>query len=1135
MRGLHARRITVGVFIGHITSPFYRAIIQGINDAAKEHDVNVIFFAGGVINPPDNVRHRNLVYNLINRDVVDGIIYSSALFRYLKPAELKEFLNRYAGIPAVNIGSGIEGIPSVIADVEAGMAKLMHHLVDDHGYRKIAMIRGLQYHHDSELRYKVYRKLLDQYEIPFREDLVVAVDPVNNGGRVAVAKLDKQCGLDCDVITVVGDQMVVRVVKALQEKNYRIPEDVRVVGLQGVSDGQFFDPPLTIVDDNVYIQGKVGLENLLRLIRGESVPMIQAEPTELVIRRSCGCPENGEERVKIDFPPGVPLEKILHQNRNEILIQMNRAVVENSLIHRSQLKPENVEPLLDALEACLRGEPHHVFLDAVDKVLLKVSTSRYNLLPWIGALLALYRFPRFQLNPEQEEEWKVLWAPILNRMNQLQGKALRMQEDGFIHLTETFRMVAETLFSDYQMESFLEKLSEAADIENCYIVMYENQTPGGLGSLAGFYSKNRTFYPSADEVKFPVKQFLPPGVLPDNQRFSMVVQSLYSGSIDFGYIVNSMDVPELGFYTAIQTQLSGAINNQYQLQKLRAAEKRFSDIAYSTSDWLWETDENGRFTYCSGGVHEVLGYYAHEMVGRTIFDFLAPSEAAYREYLQDELFRKKAPIRNLEIWNLHKNGQLVGLLISGTPVFTNEGKFLGYRGLYRDITERKKAEEEIRRMAYYDRLTGLPNRTFLMNHLENTLKRMEKGPEMLAVLFIDLDRFKNVNDNLGHDVGDRLLQQVAERLKKSIRQGKDILARLGGDEFIVLLNECHSREIIVEVCQRIFENLEEPFNLNGYYFFVTCSIGIAIYPEDGTNVQMLMKNADTAMYRSKNHGRNRFAFYDPDMELISIAEMQLENNLHRALERGEFFLEYQPQVNAFSGELIGLEALVRWNSPELGAVPSTRFIPIAEESGLIIPIGEWVLKTVVEQMVAWKKEGLPLLRVSVNVSATQIRNGNLAEVCTAIVREAGLDPSLLELEITESAFMGDDALIFETLQTLKEAGFSIALDDFGTGYSSLSSLKHFPLDTVKIDQSFIKDLTTDPVSNGIVSAIILMVRTLKLRAVAEGVETKEQLEELRKYQCEGIQGYLFSQPLSAEKIADLLQNRESMAVLVRES
>jgi len=374
---------------------------------------------------------------------------------------------------------------------------------------------------------------------------------------------------------------------------------------------------------------------------------------------------------------------------------------------------------------------------------------------------------------------------------------------------------------------------------------------------------------------------------------------------------------------------------------------------------------------------------------------------------------------------------------------------------------------------------------------------------------------------------------VAGRLKNSIREC-DVLARLGGDEFIVLLSECQSRELIIEICQRIFANLEEPFNLNGYYFFVTCSIGIAIYPENGTNVQTLMKNADTAMYRSKNQGRNRFAFYEPDMELISIAEMQLENSLHRALERGELFLEYQPQVNTFTGEMIGMEALVRWNSPELGLVPSTRFIPIAEESGLIIPIGEWVLKTVVGQMAVWQKMGLPLLRVSVNVSVSQIRNGNLAEVCTAIVHEAGVDPSLIELEITESAFMGDDVLVFETLQALKKAGFSIALDDFGTGYSSLSSLKHFPLDTVKIDQSFIRDLTADPVRSGIVSAIILMIKTLKLRAVAEGVETREQLKELRKYQCEGVQGYLFSPPLSAEKVAEILQNRDQLAALIRE-
>jgi len=389
-------------------------------------------------------------------------------------------------------------------------------------------------------------------------------------------------------------------------------------------------------------------------------------------------------------------------------------------------------------------------------------------------------------------------------------------------------------------------------------------------------------------------------------------------------------------------------------------------------------------------------------------------------------------------------------------------------------------------------------------------------------MFLDLDRFKIINDTLGHPMGDRLLKGVAQRLRSCLREG-DTVARLGGDEFMVVLPAIAHAEDAARVGQRILDALSVPFNFEGHELHIGVSIGIALYPNDGKSAEALLKNADIAMYRAKEQGRNNYQFYTPALNDMAFERLTLENSLRRALERREFVVHYQPQVSLNTGQIVGMEALVRWRHPELGLVAPMKFIPVAEETGLIVPIGEWVLQMACAQNKAWQEAGFPPLRVTVNLSARFFRRKDLMETVARILKETGLDPDYLELELTEGTTMENAEATIRTLHELKEMGVHLSIDDFGTGYSSLSYLKRFPLATLKIDRLFVQDITTSSDGAVITLAIIAMAHSLGLKVIAEGVETEEQLAFLRAHRCDEMQGYLFSRPIPAEAFTQLLR------------
>ena len=550
-------------------------------------------------------------------------------------------------------------------------------------------------------------------------------------------------------------------------------------------------------------------------------------------------------------------------------------------------------------------------------------------------------------------------------------------------------------------------------------------------------------------------------------------------------------------------------------EALRESEARFRSTLDDMMEGCQIIGFDWRYLYVNDAAVKHGRRAKEELLGHTMMEIFPGIESTEMFAHLRRCMEKRVPQRTENEFT-YPNGDKAWFELSIEPA--PEGVFI----LSLDISERKRAEEMIEHLAYHDALTGLPNRTLFEDRLAVTLAQARRKKQMAAVMFLDLDRFKVVNDTVGHTLGDQLLQSVAERLTGLMREG-DTVARVGGDEFTLLLPEVARSEDLVEVAERILEALRQPWVLDGHEFRITTSIGIATYPTDGEDAQSLLRNADTAMYRAKDQGRDNYKLYTPKMNARIAERLALENGLRHGLERGEFLVYYQPQVDIASGAISGVEALVRWQHPERGLVSPAEFIQVAEETGLIVPVGAWVLRTACAQAKAWQAAGYPPVRVAVNLSARQFQQRDLIEVVDEVLKETGLEARWLQLEITEGVAMQDVEFNIAVLRELREMGVQIAIDDFGTGHSSLSYLSQLPIDVVKIDQSFIQDLTTDPNDAAIARSIIVMAHNLKLRVIAEGVETEEQLAFLKKRRCDEMQGYLFSKPAPAEAFEEMLR------------
>ncbi|UTY60433.1 bifunctional diguanylate cyclase/phosphodiesterase [Massilia sp. erpn] len=601
-----------------------------------------------------------------------------------------------------------------------------------------------------------------------------------------------------------------------------------------------------------------------------------------------------------------------------------------------------------------------------------------------------------------------------------------------------------------------------------------------------------------------------------------VTQAYEVGATDF--ISKPINWPILGHRVLYVLRASDAI------ARLRIADAHNRAVLAAIPDTFFRLSPEGFYLDYEQGHGPGATLSETRCVGRHISEVL-PAPIAQHLMRELECVLDTHDIRSVD-YELFNGGVLHHF--EARLVNTGAGEVLG---LVRDISERKRTEDQIRRLAYCDSLTGIPNRQAFLESLEHELQRSRAGGCKFAVLFMDLDSFKRINDTLGHNVGDLLLQAVSERLHETIRPGDTVslvghgsLARLGGDEFTILIPDLQQVEDALHVAQRVKDAMRRPFQLDGHEIFVTASIGISLYPQDGEDSSSLLKYADTAMYHAKNCGKDNAKLYSSSLTMQIMSHVKLEVGLRKALQNNELYLLYQPQVDVPSAQLVGVEALVRWRHPEHGVIPPNEFIPLAEETGLIVPIGEWVLRTACKQARAWQQACQRPVRMAVNLSAKQFKDENLSQIVVSALHDTGLEPRLLELELTEGTLMDDARATMATLDQLRGIGVYLSIDDFGTGYSSMSYLKRFDVRALKIDKSFISGLPQDSENAAITRAIIAMAHGLKMVVVAEGVETNAQLHLLEQYGCDLVQGFFLGHPSPQESIAQMLNRQRLLSV-----
>ena len=574
----------------------------------------------------------------------------------------------------------------------------------------------------------------------------------------------------------------------------------------------------------------------------------------------------------------------------------------------------------------------------------------------------------------------------------------------------------------------------------------------------------------------------------------------------------------------IVTGVIGVANDITALQKIEAQIHILSSALEQTADMVLISNVDGVIEYVNPAFETTTGFSREDAIGnKPNILHSGKLEPQFYQRLWETILRGE--VFSEVFINTRKDGSTYYEEKTITPIRNQRGEITHFISTGKDISERMRVQERLHYMAHHDALTKLPNRTLFMDRLRQAMARARWHKRLIAVMFLDLDRFKNINDSLGHHIGDQLLMQLTQRLSSGVRAG-DTIARFGGDEFAVLLDDIASEKDISQLAKKVLDTMVPSFVIQGREFFMTASIGVSIFPNDGEDPETLLRNADVAMYRAKDMGRNNYQFYSNEMSARAFERLTLENSLRHALKRMEFSLLYQPQVYIKSRRIVGVEALLRWQHPELGLILPSDFIPLLEETGLIVEVGDWVLQSALKQAALWHNAGYDFLKVSINLSGRQFNNPNFISSLQATVEKTGLNPKLIELELTESMLMRNATKTISALNTLHQLGINIAVDDFGTGYSSLNYLRRFPISTLKIDRSFIRDVIEDPDDRAITTAIIVMAQSLNLIVVAEGVESEAQTIFLQSLDCHQIQGNVFSAPVNASVIGKMLNIQE---------
>ena len=1105
---------TLAVLGGSMTSAYQEGIMLGVNHVAEKMGYNVIGFCGGVLNSSDPLTlAREKVFELVDLDLISGVISPfSAHTRLLDTASANAFIAQFSHLPTVNIGSHIDGLSNIITDYETGFNELFDHLYHAHGCRRIVLLRGPKNHASSETRMEIYKNLLAKYELPLDESLIIygnlnaaTSEEINN------EFLDKHAN-DFDAVIAMNDNQAVGFIDLLNSRDIKVPEDVAVIGSMDTLEAAFATPALTSIHEPLFALGRAAAIELIDQLEGKPAVTDIHIPTTLVIRKSCGCepslyhqtestaeqfitqpidqhndPIFNETKTFLDRLVKRYKGGIIKMQVTAVLLEYQQAVYSNkfhSFVHKLQVK----------LEENLKTEDISLWLALTAK--LKLSTLRY-----------------LTLTPNREPLLSFLKC-LVELKNDIEQVAIKYQRFESEYYLNYFRMVVNNLNSTFDFAGIKKYTVDILQLSELYISVFDNLNSEQITATNVLSVRhNKTL--EMDKQHFSANRLLPDGIKPYQTRFTLMVFPLSFRKTPFGFMVINLSNRKGSAFESLRAIISSALKNETLIQDLTNAEKRFSDIAHSTSNWLWETDENNQFTYCSDSANYIIGYSPDYLVGRKLNEFNINDGCLDNILTHDNLI-------DVECWCRHYDGSIICLLVSAKPIMSN-GIFSGYRGVFEDITEQRKQENKIKNLAYSDTLTGLPNRTAFQEKLQETITRSAKNNSQFALMFIDLDYFKNINDSMGHSAGDLLLIRLAGRLNQSIRS-KDMVARLGGDEFIIIVPDIESKEEVVLIAERIFSNIKQPFVIQDKSVYSGLSLGISLYPSDGEDAQSLLTKGDNAMYQAKSQGRNGYAFYDQSLATKNMLRNRGENILREALTHDGFVLHYQPQVSAQTGKIVGLEALVRIIGKDKQLITPNHFIPVAEELGLINQIDEWVFEEACAQYALWRDNGLKPIRVSINLSALQLRNDTVLDTYIEIIERYQMNAANIQLEITENTLIENEFTALKILQGFKAYGVSIALDDFGTGYSSLNCISLYPIDTIKIDRSFVKDAVDNPKHKAIIEGIVLIASSLGLNIIAEGVETKEQYAFIKNLGCHEIQGYYFHKPCPTQEAEDLLIN-----------
>jgi diguanylate cyclase (GGDEF)-like protein/PAS domain S-box-containing protein len=719
-----------------------------------------------------------------------------------------------------------------------------------------------------------------------------------------------------------------------------------------------------------------------------------------------------------------------------------------------------------------------------------------------------------------------------------QGNAVTSQYASINHQSPRLKRILAGLSKESELQDIIDAVKK--DEVSAEVVMPILTGADTIGTVAVCLSEHNIRGRIVRTILFVLALNLLVGLVLGIVLFIASRKTIFNPLTELGRAADRLAKGDLSTRIAIETageirMLVDSFNKMAEdLERTTVSKEYVGNIIRSMNDALIVVSPEGKILDVNGATCRLLGYEEAELVERPIAMILGAQTPAAGGNPDPAAL---SGARTEEKAFLTRDGRTIPVSFSTSAMNDSDGNPLGLICVAQDITERKRAEEQITRMAYYDNLTRLPNRKLFQDRLDLAISHATRHSRLLALLFLDMDEFKRINDIFGHSVGDLLLQEFAERLKQCVRKGDSLarcgtgddgpftVARFGGDEFAIILPEIHAAGDAAKVARRILAKLAKPFHLDNHEVFVGASIGITLCPSDGTDSDTLLRNADSAMYHAKSQTKNNYQFYEQSMNEANLQRLSLENSLRRALERDEFRLYYQPQMDLRTGQIVGMEALIRWNHPEKGMVSPAEFIPLAEETGLIVPIGRWALRTACFQAKAWQQAGLNPLSISVNLSGQQFKHQSIREDITSALADSGLDARYLMIEITESILLQNTAATVAILREINDMGLRIAMDDFGTGYSSLNYLRRLPLYSLKIDRSFVQEIDTNPDDAAIAQAIIAMAHSLKLTVVAEGIETQEQMIFLRELGCDEMQGYLLSRPVPAAEAPQFMEYR----------